>query len=85
MQILVPELLREKVMEVAHNFLFGGHLGVKKTKDRIQTNFFWPELHNDLPVFAGCVTFVRKLCPEDRYHGLASLGDMPLIDQPFKR
>ena len=29
-------------MEVAHDSIFGGHLGIKKTKDRIQTNFYWP-------------------------------------------
>ena len=40
-QILVPKSLRERVMGVAHDSLFGGHLGVKKTEDRIQTNFFW--------------------------------------------
>ena len=38
-QILVPKSLRERVMGVAHDSLFGGHLGVKKTVDRIQTNF----------------------------------------------
>ena len=39
-QIMVPKTLREKVMEVAHDSFFGGHLGIKKTKDRIQTNFY---------------------------------------------
>ena len=34
-QIMVPKTLRKKVMEVAHNSIFGGHLGIKKTKDRI--------------------------------------------------
>ena len=29
-------------MEVVHDSIFGGHLGIKKTKDRIQTNFYWP-------------------------------------------
>ena len=43
-QILVPKSLRERVMGVAHDSLFGGHLGLKKTEDRIQTNFFWPGL-----------------------------------------
>ena len=32
-QILVPKSLRERVMGVAHDSLFGGHLGVKKTED----------------------------------------------------
>ena len=39
-QIMVTKTLKKKVMEVAHDFIFGGHLGIKKTKDRIQTNFF---------------------------------------------
>ena len=50
-QILVPKSLRAKVMEVALDSLFGGHLGVKKTEDMIQTNFFWPGLHDDVSSF----------------------------------
>ena len=38
-QIMLPKTLRRKVMEVAHDSIFGGNLGSKKTKDRIQTNF----------------------------------------------
>ena len=34
-QIMLPKTLRRKVMEVAHDSIFGGHLGSKKTKDRI--------------------------------------------------
>ena len=34
-QILVPKSFREKVMRVTHDSLFGGHLGVKKTENRI--------------------------------------------------
>ena len=34
-QILVPKDLRKKVMEVAHDTMLAGHMGVKKTEDRI--------------------------------------------------
>ena len=34
-QIMVSKSLRIRVMEVAHDSIFGGHLGVKKTKNRI--------------------------------------------------
>ena len=34
-QIMVPKSLRIRVMEVAHDSIFRGHLGEKKTKDRI--------------------------------------------------
>ena len=71
-QILVPNSLRERVMGVAHDSLFGGHFGGKKTEDRVQTNFF-----------RSCdvcqKTVARVSVPR------APLGDMPLIDQPFKR
>ncbi|XP_070208315.1 uncharacterized protein [Littorina saxatilis] len=46
-QVLVPQPLRRQVMEVAHDSIMGGHLGVKKTSDRIQAAFYWPGLHTD--------------------------------------
>ena len=70
-------------MEVAHDSLFGGHLVVKKTEDSIQTNFFWPELHDDICFCRSC-----DVCQKTVPGGLVSwapLGDMPLIDQLFKR
>ena len=51
-QIMVPKSLRICVMEVAHDSIFGGHLGVKKTKNRIQTNFYRPRMHNDVSEFS---------------------------------
>ena len=39
-QIMVPKTLRRKVIEVAHDSIFGGHFGIKKTRDRIQTNYY---------------------------------------------
>ena len=35
-------------MEVAHDSIFGGHLGIKKSKNRIQTNFYWPGMQDDV-------------------------------------
>ena len=50
-QIMLPKTLRRKVMEVEHDSIFGGHLGSKKTKDRIQTNFYWPGMQGDITSF----------------------------------
>ena len=68
-QILVPKSLRKRVMVVVHDSLFGVHLGVKKTEDRIQTNFFWPGCTRMLPVSVGLVMFAKRLSPEAQCHG----------------
>ena len=69
---------------MAHNSMSGGHLGVKKTEDRNQTNFFWPRVHNDVTRFWRSCDIWRKTASRESAPQ-ASLEDMQLIDQPFKR
>ena len=83
-QIMVPKTLRRKVMEVAHDSIFGGHLGIKKTKDRIQTYFYWPGMQGNV------TSFCRScgICQETTAKGFVPrvpLGDTPLIDMLFRR
>ena len=66
-------------MGVAHDSLFGEHLGVKKTKDRIQTNFFWPGLHEDATNFCRSCDVCQKIVDRGSVPR-GPLGDMPLID-----
>ena len=78
-QILVPKLLSKKVKIVAHDSLFGGHLGVKKLESRIQTNLFLPGLHKDVTSFCQSSYVCHKTEPKSSVLP-GSLGDMPLID-----
>ena len=72
-------------MKVAHDYLFGGRLGMKKTEDKIHTNFFWPGLHDDdVTSFCKSCDVCRRTVPK-RSVPRAPLGDMSLIDQPFRR
>ena len=80
---MVPKLLRAKVMEVDHDFLFGGHLGVKKT-NKTQTNFFWPGLHDDVTSFCRSCDVSQKAVPRGSIPR-APLENKPLIDQTFKK
>ena len=83
-QIMVPKSLRIRVMEVAHDSIFGGHLWVKKTKDRIQNNFYWPKMHNDVIGFCRSCDVCQKTVDKGTV-AKAPLGKMPLIDTPVKR
>ena len=71
-------------MEVAHDSIFGGHLGIKKTKDRIQTNFYWPGMQGDITSFCRSCDVCQKTTAKGSVPRV-SLGDMPLIDMPFRR
>ncbi|XP_049522644.1 uncharacterized protein LOC125945112 [Dermacentor silvarum] len=43
-QLVLPASMRQEVLLLAHESLWGGHLGPKKTKLRIKYSFFWPGL-----------------------------------------
>lgn len=47
-QLVLPVQRRRTVLEVAHNILMAGHLGKKKTLDRIQQRFYWPSMFHDV-------------------------------------
>ena len=57
---------------------------MKKTKDWIQTNFYWLGMHRDVNSF--CKSW--DVCQGTVTNGSiprAQLGEMPLIGLPFKR
>ena len=37
-----PRSLRKYVMSIAHDTINGGHLGIRKTREKIMSNFYWP-------------------------------------------
>ncbi|XP_077535201.1 uncharacterized protein LOC144147046 [Haemaphysalis longicornis] len=47
-QLVLPSERRAEVLLLAHESLWGGHLGPKKTKARIKYSFFWPGLEADV-------------------------------------
>ena len=69
---------------MAHDSMFGKYLGVKKTEDRIQTNFYWPGMHRDVTSFCRSCDVCQRTVTMGAVPR-APLGEMPLIDLPFKR
>ena len=81
---MVPKTLRRKVVEVAHDSIFEGHLGIKKTKNRIQTNFYWPGMQGDITSFCRSCDVCQKTTAKGSVPRVP-LGDKPLIDMPFRK
>ena len=64
LQLVVPEGFREKVLRLAHETLLTEHLGIKKTLDRVVSEFFWPGVCGDVARFCKscdiCQRTIRK-------------------------
>ncbi|XP_021346951.1 uncharacterized protein LOC110446237 [Mizuhopecten yessoensis] len=83
-QLIVPEKYREMVMRLAHESIMSGHLAAKRTTNRVLWEFFWPGVQAEVIRFCKSCDICQRTFPKGRVPK-APLGDMPLIDTPFKR
>ena len=84
LQIVVPEGFREKVLRLAHETLLTEHLGIKKTLDRVVSEYFWPRVCGDVVRFCKSCDICQKTIRKGRVTKIP-LEKLPLIDTPFKR
>ncbi|GFS05268.1 Gypsy retrotransposon integrase-like protein 1 [Elysia marginata] len=76
--------MREYVMSVTHDSLTGAHLGIRRTKDKFLSNFYWPGVDGD--VTRCCRSW--DVCQRTVKKGIVPrvpLEKVPLVDIPFKR
>jgi ribosomal protein L21E len=50
-QLLLPKIRRKDVMELAHSSVLGGHLGFRKTMERIRYSFYWEGMKKEVEEF----------------------------------
>ena len=84
LQLVIPVGFREKVLRLAHKTLLAGHLGIKKTLDRVVSEFFWPGVCGDVARFCKSCDICQRTIQKG-YVTKVPLGKMQLIDTPFKR
>ncbi len=58
-QLVVPKILRTEVMKLGHETMMAGHLGTRKTIDRITSEFYWPGCKSDIRRFVSHVSLVN--------------------------
>ena len=83
-QVVVPETLRRSIMEVSHGSIMGGHMGIKKTTDKIQSAFYWTWVQGDVTRFCKSCDVCQKTVSKGSVPKVP-LEKIPLIDKPFKR
>lgn len=83
-QLVVTNKYQNFVTELAHKTLMAGHLGVKKTIDRVTIEFYWPGVQADIRRFVTFCDICQRTTPKCKIPPVP-LGRMPLISEPFHR
>ena len=82
-QIVVPTVHRREILELAHDLPVSGHLGVRKTYNRVLQHFFWPGLKRDVAKWCKeCHTCQLGGKPNQNIPQ-APLHPIPAFDEPF--
>ena len=82
-QIVVPTVYRQEILELAHELPMSGHLGVRKTYNRVLQHFFWPGLKRDVAKWCKeCHTCQLGGKPNQNIPQ-APLNPIPAFDEPF--
>ena len=82
-QLVLPKACRDPVLQMAHAIPMAGHLGRKKTTERVLQRFFWPGVSKDVAEYC-------KNCPScqkasSKRVAPAPLIPLPVIGEPFSR
>lgn len=81
-EIVVPKIFRPMILKLAHEGIMAGHQEIRKTRDRILEEFYWPRIQEDLKRFVKSCHDFQRTVPR-RLVRRALLRNVPLIDTPF--
>lgn len=82
-QVVVPFKFRESVIRLAHNGVVG-HMGVRKTYDRLQRMFFWPGLKRDVAKFIRSCHVCQLTGKPNQKIPVAPLQPISTMFKPFE-
>uniref|UniRef100_A0A671WFH3 Gypsy retrotransposon integrase-like protein 1 n=1 Tax=Sparus aurata TaxID=8175 RepID=A0A671WFH3_SPAAU len=83
-QIVVPLEYRRHVMELAHEHLWSGHLGVTKTYNRILKHFFWPCMKGEIARYCKTCRTCQIVGKPNQVVPPAPLHPIPACGEPFE-
>ncbi len=81
--MVVPLKFRPSVIRLAHDGV-AGHMGVRKTCDRLQRRFFWPGLKRDVSKFIKTCHVCQLTGKPNQKIPVAPLQPIPAMSKPFE-
>ncbi|MCG8044622.1 MAG: RNase H-like domain-containing protein [Candidatus Thiodiazotropha endolucinida] len=83
-QVIVPKKYRTKLLQIAHDVPFSGHMGNRKTRNRLLQNFFWPGMFKDVAAYCRSCPNCQRSVAKGRVRK-AKLIPIPPMSEPFSR
>ena len=80
-QLCLPKSRRSQVLELAHD-TFGGHLGEKRTRERIRLSFTWPTLTSDCKRYCQTCTVCQNRARKT-FRDRVAITPIPRAEAPF--
>ena len=82
-QLVLSKECRATVLRLAHDIPMAGHLGKKKTSDRVLQCFYWPGVYRDVKDHIRICEQCQRSVPKGKVK--APLIPLPIMEEPFKR
>jgi transposase InsO family protein len=83
-QLVVPSKLRLAVLHMGHDQPMAGHLGCRRTLERIWQTFYWPGIAGDVRRYCRSCDICQRTVPKGRVRKVY-LGRVPLVSEPFSK
>ena len=82
MQLYLPQGdIRDFILNECHDSRYAGHLGMKKTEELVQRDFYWPTLHQDVTSYV----HTCEECQRNKASNLRSAGLLQPLEVPSQR
>jgi len=81
-RLVVPKNRRAELLQLAHDQL-GCHLGVRRTKERIELNFTWPTVVKDVIEHCRCCEVCQRRAPVTYRDRVPIVGGVVLVKPVF--
>lgn len=82
-QLVVPTSHRQGLLKLAHDGRFSGHLGVRKTFNKLARKFYWPGMKSDVSRHCKTCKFCQQVGKPNQKIPLAPLVKIPQVREPF--
>ena len=83
-QLVVPEIYRDKVLNLAHDSLTAGHFSHRKTSYKIFQKFFWPGVGEHVKRYCRSCHSCQKVTPKGNVRKVP-MKSVPVISEPYSR